>query len=281
MFSSLKTRRKFKKIITLAILFFYILLVLLPLYWVVLTSMRTENQVYRQPDRLVPRDLTFENYAFLIAKRPLPNWLQNSLIVVGIVTLTSLIISIPASYSLARLKYRGAETIGKTVLFMYLLPQSLLYIPLFILLNKIDLINRLGALFIAYPTFTLPFCTWMLLGYFKTIPVELEDSARIDGCNRIQVLTKIVLPLAMPGVITAAIFSMAAAWNEFLYALVFINSDRLRTIQVGIAFLRRGDTILWGPMMAGAVFATIPPVLLYMFLQRYVVEGLTAGSVKG
>ena len=230
---------------------------------------------------LIPRLLTIQNYVDLFAKWPMARWLGNSTIVVTVTTVCSLVIAVLAAYSLARLRYRGAQTIAKTVLFMYLLPQVLLYIPLFLLLNTLDVLNSRLSLFLTYPTFILPFCTWILIGYFRTIPEELEDAARIDGCNRLQVLYLVVMPLAKPAIVTAAIFSLASAWNEFLYALVFLNSEYLKTVQIGVASLRFSDMIFWGVMMAGAVIATLPPVLLYMFLQKFVVEGLTAGAVKG
>lgn len=277
---SRKTRRRIKAAFIALVFLIYVAAVLFPLYWVLLTSLRTEGDIFGRTDRLVPKNLTIKNYTYLFTKKSMDLWLRNSLLTSLICTMISLLVAVPAAYSLARLKYRGAQTIAKAVLFMYLLPQALLYIPLYVMLSKLGLLDNLASLFLAYPTFTLPFCTWLLLGYFKTIPEELEDAARIDGCSRIQVLLRVVLPLATPGVVTAAIFSMASAWNEYLYALIFLFKDNLKTVQVGLAALRIGDTIRWGPMMAGAVIATLPPVLLYMFLQRYIVEGLTAGAVK-
>ncbi|OGO28541.1 MAG: hypothetical protein A2Z16_17570 [Chloroflexi bacterium RBG_16_54_18] len=197
------------------------------------------------------------------------------------VTVLSLILSVFAAYSLTRLKFRGAESMAKAVLFLYLLPPALLFIPLYVMLSRLGILNSLWALLLTYPTFVLPFCTWLLMGYFKTIPEELEDAARIDGCSRLQVLYLIVLPLAIPSLVTAVTFSLAEIWREYLYASVFINSDKLRLIQVGVASLRVGDTMLWGLIMAGAVISTIPPVLLYVFLQRYIIQGMTAGAVKG
>lgn len=281
MLKSLAARRRFKKMVTYMSVLFYGLFVMFPMYWILLTSLRTQKVIYTQKDMLIPRLLTIQNYVDLFAKWPMARWLGNSTIVVTVTTVCSLVIAVLAAYSLARLRYRGAQTIAKTVLFMYLLPQVLLYIPLFLLLNTLDVLNSRLSLFLTYPTFILPFCTWILIGYFRTIPEELEDAARIDGCNRLQVLYLVVMPLAKPAIVTAAIFSLASAWNEFLYALVFLNSEYLKTVQIGVASLRFSDMIFWGVMMAGAVIATLPPVLLYMFLQKFVVEGLTAGAVKG
>lgn len=259
----------------------YVSFAVLPLSWVVLTSMRTLTQIYRQKDLLTPRDLTFQNYIDLFVKRDMGRWLTNTTIVAVTVTLLCLILAVAAAYSLTRLKFRGAETMAKGVLFLYLLPPALLFIPLYVMLSKMDKLDSLWALLLTYPTFILPFCTWLLMGYFKTIPEELEDAARIDGCSRLKVLYLIVIPLAKPSLVTAVTFSLAEIWREYLYAYIFISSDKLKMVQVGVASLRIGDTMLWGMIMAGAVISTIPPVLLYMFLQKYIVEGMTAGAVKG
>jgi len=276
-----KLRKRLHQIVTWLSITFFVLFAVAPLSWVVLTSMRTLKQIYRQKDMLTPRDLTFQNYIDLFTKRDMFRWLTNSTIVAFTVTLLCLVIAVCAAYSLTRLKFRGAEPMAKAVLFLYLLPPALLYIPLYVMLSRMKLLNHLEALLLTYPTFILPFCTWLLMGYFRTIPEELEDAARIDGCNRIKVLYLIVLPLAKPSLVTAAIFSLAEIWREYLYAFVFISSSNLKMIQVGVASLRVGDTMLWGLIMSGAVISTIPPVLLYMFLQKYIVQGMTAGAVKG
>lgn len=278
---SYKIQQRLQTIVTYVVLFCFVIIVAFPLYWVVLTSFRTPKDVYTQKDMLVPRNLTVANYVKLFNDTPMPHWIRNTVLVTFITTFTSMVMATLGAYALARLKFRGAATMGKSVLFMYLLPQTLLYIPLFVMLNEFKLLNRLWALYLTYPTFLLPFCAWLLLGYFKSLPEELEDAARIDGCSRLGVLFRIVLPLSAPGIITATIFSITNAWNEFLYALVFIQSDRLWTVQVGLQSFQLADTMLWGLTMAGAVVTTLPPVILYMLLQKYVVGGLTLGAVKG
>jgi multiple sugar transport system permease protein len=274
-------RNRLKQLILGLAMAFYVFFALFPLSWITLTSMRTLKQIFRQTDMLTPRNLTIQNYIDLFIKRDMAQWLTNSTLIAVSVTLISLIFSVFAAYSLTRLKYRGAEPMAKAVLFLYLVPPALLYIPLYIMLNKMGLLNSLWALLLVYPTFVLPFCTWLLMGYFKTIPEELEDAARIDGCSRLRVLYEIVIPLAKPALVTAVTFSLVEIWREYLYAFVFITSDKLKLIQVGVATLRIGDTMLWGLIMAGSVISTIPPVLLYMFLQKYIVQGMTAGAVKG
>jgi len=281
MLGSKRARDHFRQLITHISVTFYVLLAILPLYWVALTSLRTMSQIYKQKDILTPRNLTLQNYVDLFTKRDMAQWLANSTVVAVGVTLVSVVVAVFAAYSFTRLKYRGAETMAKGVLFLYLLPPALLYIPLYIMMSKLGLLNSLWVLGLTYPTFVLPFCTWVLIGYFKTIPEEVEDAAQIDGCTRLQALYLVVAPLAKPGLVTAAIFSLVEIWREFLYASVFISDDTLKTIQVGLASLRVGDTLLWGLIMGGAVVTTIPPILLYMFLQQYIVQGMTAGAVKG
>jgi multiple sugar transport system permease protein len=281
MIKSRKTRRRIQMAATYFILFCYVVVVMFPLYWVLLTSVRTPRQVYSPESMLLPNNPTLANYVKLFDGTPMPRWIVNSMIVTTVTTVASLLIAIFAAYALARLKFRGAQTMGKSVLFMYLLPSTLLYIPLFVQLNDMNILNTRSALFLTYPTFLLPFITWLLFGYFRSLPEELEDAARIDGCSRFGVLYRIVLPLAAPAIITAAVFGITNAWNEFLYALVFIQSDTLWTLPIGIRSFQLADTMLWGITMSAAVLTTLPPIIVYMVLSKYVVGGLTGGAVKG
>ena len=281
MFYGIRAEKRFRKITAYVVLFFFVVVVAFPLYWNVLTSLRTPKEVYQRQGMLIPDALTLENYQKLFDGTSMWPWLVNTSIVTLVATLSSLIAGIFAAYAMARLRFRGGQTLGKTVLFLYLLPQTLLFIPLFVMLNEMTLLNTRMAFYITYPTLVLPFITWLLLGYFKGLPVELEDAARIDGCSRVGVLYRIVLPLAAPGIIASAVFSITNLWNEFLYALVFVQSDTLWTVQIGLRSFQLADTMLWGLTMAGAVVTTVPPVLVYMLLQRFVVGGLTMGAVKG
>jgi multiple sugar transport system permease protein len=260
---------------------FFTVIVTFPFYYMVLTSLRTARDVYRRTGMLTPRNLTFQNYTYVLHKTDFLIWVRNSIVVASCSTALALGISVLAAYSLARLRYRGAPTIAKSILFMYLVPSSLLFIPLFLLVSTLGLTNTLWGLILAYLTFNVPFCTWLLLGYFRSIPAELEEAARIDGCGHLGVLWRITLPLAGPGIITAFIFGFINSWNEFLYAAVLVQRSPLRTFPVGFYSFIIGDVLLWGPMMADAVMVTIPTVLLFILVQRYVVQGLTAGSVKG
>ena len=267
--------------LTYAVLIAVVLAVIFPFYWMLLTSLRTPKGVYTQEARLIPRDLTLENYHFIFEERSTALWMRNS-IVIGLVSSSlAVVVSVLAAYSIARLRYRGNRTIAKGVLFTYLIPGSLLFIPYFMMMLNLKLLNTLPALILAYLSGNVPFCTWLTLGYFRTIPEELEDAARIDGCTRLGVLFRIVLPLSAPGIVTAFIFAFTGCWNEFLYATVLINSTHLKTLPTGLGSYIMGDVFLWGPLMATAIITTIPPVLLFIIVQRYIISGMTLGSVKG
>ena len=259
----------------------YLLVVTFPFYYMGLTSLRTQRDVYNRDAMLTPANLTLVNYQNVLSNTRMTLWLRNSVTVALASTSISVIIGILAGYSLARLRFLGSQTLARSVLFMYLLPSSLLFIPMFLVISNLGLTNTLWALIISYQTFNVPFCTWLLLGYFRTMPVELEDAALIDGCTRMGVLRRIVLPLAAPGIITAFIFGFTNSWNEFLFAAVMAQRSELRTIPIGLYSFQVGDVLLWGQLMAAALLATAPVVILFMFVQRYVVQGLTVGAVKG
>ncbi len=254
---------------------------LFPFYWMGLTSLRKGKQVFVKEQVLVPRNLTLENYQFIFAERPTTTWLRNSIVMAFTSSALSVIIGVLAGYSIVRLKFWGNRTVARGVLFTYLVPTSLLFIPMFILMFNLHLTNGLWGLLLAYLSFNVPFCTWLILGYFRSIPEELEDAARIDGCTRLGVLRRIVLPLAAPGIVTAFIFGFTNSWNEFLYAIVLVNNRELMTLPTGLGSYMLGDVFLWGPLMATAFITTLPPVLLFIVVQRFVVTGMTLGSVKG
>jgi multiple sugar transport system permease protein len=259
----------------------YLVVVTFPFYYMALTSLRTQKDVYDRERMLTPANLTLENYRIVLGSTGMRTWLANSTIVAFGSTTIAVIIGVLAAYGLARLRFRGAQTLARSVLFMYLVPGSLLFIPLFLIISNLRLLNTLWALIISYQTFNVPFCTWLLLGYFRTLPEELEDAARIDGCSRLGVLGRIVLPLAAPGIVTAFIFGFTNSWNEFLFAVVMAQRTELRTIPAGLYSFQVGDVLLWGQLMAAALIATLPVVLLFMLVQRFVVQGLTVGAVKG
>lgn len=254
---------------------------LFPFYWMGLTSLREGKQVYVKDGMLAPRDLTLENYQFVFSERPTARWLRNSVVMAFASSTVAVTIGVLAGYSIVRLKFLGNRTVARGVLFTYLLPSSLLFIPMFILMFNLRLTEGLWGLLLAYLSFNVPFCTWLILGYFRSIPEELEDAARIDGCTRLGVLARVVLPLAAPGIVTAFIFGFTNSWNEFLYAVVLVNRRELMTLPTGLGSYILGDVFLWGPLMATALITTLPPVLLFIVVQRFIVAGMTLGSVKG
>jgi multiple sugar transport system permease protein len=204
------------------------------------------------------------------------------MLVAVVSTAISLVFGVMLAYPLARMRFAGAGLIAMTVAAIYLVPQPLLFIPLADVINRLDLGNTLTAVILTYPTMLVPFCAWLLLGYFKTVPKELEEAARIDGASRLQTMRRIFLPLCTPGFISAGIFAFTLSQNEFLYALIFLTKSSVRTVPVGvIAELIRGDVFYWGQLMAGALLGSIPVAIIYSFFVEHYVAGLTSGSVKG
>ncbi len=258
-------------------------LMLFPFYYMFITSFKTLREVFdftTAPLWLV--NPTFNNYIYLFEKLDMGRWFMNSILVAGTTTIFSLIVSIFAGYAIARLKFRGAALAGILIFITYLVPKTLLFIPLSQVLNNLGLLGKMPALILSYPTFLIPFCTWLLTGFFRTLPVEPEECARVDGCNRFTAMILIALPMAVPGILTAAIFSFTLSWNELLYALVYISGEAHKTLPVGlINNLAQRDAFNWGPLMAGAVVASAPVAILYFFFLDKFVSGLTAGAVKG
>jgi multiple sugar transport system permease protein len=268
-------------------LIFFLLWTLIPFIWMFLASLKTNKEIY-QEFTLLPEKLYFGHYISLFsasggskASGNFSRWLLNSALVSTVVTLLSIVLGALAAYSITRLRYTGRASLARGLIFTYLLPNALLFIPLFGIVARLNLVDSLQSLMLVYPTFTLPFCTWMMSSYFRSIPIELEDAALIDGCDRLGVLFKVVLPLAAPAVAVVALFAFTQSWNEFLYALVFTNSLASRTVTVGLTQMLGEDVFFWGQMMAGALITAVPPVILYMFAQRLVISGLAAGGVKG
>jgi multiple sugar transport system permease protein len=256
------------------------LIVLFPIYWMLTISFKTSRDIYRVPS-LLPQAPTLLNYETLLLKKNFLVNIRNSFIVASAATFVSVFISALASYSLVRLKYRFRGTIGKLILLAYLTPSSLLFIPLSVLVAQLQLGNSLHGLVIIYMTFSTPFSTWLLMGYFKGIPPDLEEQAMVDGATRLGAIVRVLLPLSAPGLVAVGIFTFTGAWNELLLALIFITSEDKRTVPLGLQYLITGDVFLWGPIMAGAVFSALPVMVLYFLAQRYMVQGLAAGAVKG
>jgi multiple sugar transport system permease protein len=258
-----------------------LLLVVFPFYWMIVTSFKSEDQMRSLTSMFWPSPFAVENYDQLVKKTEFVSWYGNSIIVSVSSTLLAIAIGTVGAYALARLKFLGRGFMASATLITYLVPPSILFIPLYAQIKNLGMANSLAGLIAAYPSFTVPFVTWLLMGYFESIPEELEEAAMIDGATRFGAFRRVVLPLAAPGLLAAALYAFTQAWNEFLYALVFITDGRLRTLPVGLASFITGDVYGWGYLMSGAVLTTLPVIAAYIYLQKYMVEGLTAGSVKG
>lgn len=270
-----------QRLILYGILAVLVLAATFPFYWMLLTSLKTGRAVFDTSQVLLAQGLTLQNYVDLFRTTAIMRWVWITAALAAASTVIALVIGILAAYSITDFQYRGRRFISFAVFLSYVIPQAMLFIPLFLLLNAIHLVNTFLGLVLAYQTFCVPFCTWLLLGYFRTLPKELKDAALIDGCTPIGVLWRVILPLAAPGVATAAIFSFTQCWNEFLYAASLAQSGQMKTLSLGIAGFLVSDIFIWGQMMAAAIISTVPMLLLFIFLQRYVVQGLTMGSVKG
>ena len=274
-------RGRTKRIVVYATIAFYLFIVLLPLYWMVRSSISENDQMYGTAIQFFPTKFTLAQFDAAINKWRFGLFLSNSIAVALVTTLLTTIMATLAAYSLVRLRFPGRAALARSILFVYLIPGGLLFIPLFLIMQRLGLLNSQLSLVISYQSFAIPFCTWMLIGYFKGIPPEMEEAAMIDGASRLQAMRMVLLPMAAPGLVAAAVFTFTLSWNEFLYALVFITSESYRTLPVGLAGLIRGDIYLWGPMMAGSVLAAIPVMVLYTLANRMLVQGLAAGAVKG
>jgi multiple sugar transport system permease protein len=258
-----------------------LLLVLFPFYWMTITSFKSEDQMRSLVSMFWPSPAVLENYTQLLSKTDFAIWFRNSAVVAVSSTLLATAIGTIGAYALARLRFLGRAFMSSAVLITYLVPPSILFIPLYAQIRTLGLADSLAGLIAAYPSFTVPFVTWLLMGYFESIPVELEEAAMIDGATRFGAFRRIILPLASPGLLAAALYAFTQAWNEFLYALVFITDVKQRTLPVGLSSFITGDVYGWGYLMAGAVLTTLPVIAVYIYLQKYMVEGLTAGGVKG
>ena len=257
---------------------------LFPFYYMLITSLKKDAELYslKSVPFLIQTGVITDHYRYLFFKTDFLTWVKNSLIISVVATAVSLVIAILAGYSLARLRYRGVGAFGTAVFITYLVPPTLLFLPLSQVVVWLGISDTIWSLIVTYPTFLVPFSTWLLMGYFRTIPREVEECALVDGASRMQTLVRIVLPMAIPGIVCVTLFGFTLTWNEFTYALTFISQTANKTAVVGVtADLIRGDIYYWGSLMAGAVVASLPIVVIYVWFLDYYVSGLTAGAVKG
>jgi multiple sugar transport system permease protein len=259
----------------------FVIVLLFPFYWMTITALKPDAELLsREGNPFWVMNPTLVHIKKLLFETAYPDWLWNTIVVSVVSTFVSIFCSVLAAYAIERLRFRGSRYVGMSIFLAYLVPPSILFIPLAAMVYKLDLFDTRLALILTYPTFLIPFCTWLLMGYFKSIPIELEECALIDGASRLQILIRIILPLAVPGLISAGIFAFTLSWNEFIYALTFISSSEVKTVPVGVVTeLVEGDVYHWGSLMAGALFGSLPVAILYSFFVEYYVSGLT-GAVK-
>jgi multiple sugar transport system permease protein len=261
----------------------FLAFLLFPFYWMIIVSVKPTTDLFNMAfNPFWVRHFTLGNYLYLFQQTAFGTWAKNTLIVSTVATGLSLWCSILIGYALARLTFPGGSVMGVGIFLAYLVPPTLLFLPLAEVVARLHLYNTYWALILTYPTFLIPFGSWLLMGYFRTIPREIEECALIDGSSRLGTLVKIVLPLSLPGILSAGIFSFTLSWNEFLYALIFMSSGPLKTIPVGtVSDLIKADVLFWGPLMASALLGSVPIAVIYTFFVDHYVSGLTAGAVKG
>ena len=259
----------------------FLFVLLFPFYWMGITTFKpNEELLSREGNPFWVQNPTFAHLHKLLFDTSYPDWLWNTMLVAVVSTFLSIACSVFAAYAIERLRFNGSRYVGVSIFLAYLVPPSILFIPLATVIYKLNLFDTRLALILTYPTFLVPFCTWLMMGYFRSIPFELEECALMDGASRWQILTRIVLPLSVPGLISAGIFAFTLSWNEFIYALTFISSSEVKTVPVAVVTeLVEGDVYHWGSLMAGALLGSLPVAILYSFFVEYYVSGMT-GAVK-
>ena len=272
--------KRTSKILSRVFIVLCLIVALFPIYWMLCTSLKSDGEIYQKIPTMIPKRFTVEAYSYLLTKTNFLNAIKNSLLVATVVSLLSIAVAYPTAYTLARTKFRGRRVLSKAVLFTYMLPTSVLYIPLYILVARLGLTNTLWGLVLIYPTFTLPYVAWILIPHVQSIPVALEEAAMMDGCSHFMIMYRIIFPLALPGIISTTIFAFAMCWGEYLYALVNLTSATVQTFPLVISSLIYGDMPPWNQLMAGAIMACIPIIIIYMLASSSLVGGATAGGVK-
>ena len=279
-----RARRNLTLFVCYGLIACFMVFFLFPPYWMAITSLKTNQEIegLKGIPLIIQEGATLQHYRDLFQKTDFLIYFKNSVLVTIPVVLLSMVISVLAAYALSRLGFKGAGVLGTAVFLVYLVPDSLLFIPLFKIIGWLGLLNSKWSLVLVYPAAIVPFCTWLLVGYFASIPKELDEAALVDGASHLQMLVLIFPPVVVPGLIAATIFAFTVSWSGFLYPLAFIFSSDQQVLTAGtVTSLIKGDVYHWGGLMAGALLACLPPVLLYVFLMDYYISGLTAGSTKG
>jgi multiple sugar transport system permease protein len=280
---SLRSERRWALWVAYASLIVAVIIFLAPPFYMLVTSLKSSAEISNlSGNPWLVKAPTLENYIELIRNPLFRGFFWNSIIVTVCVVAISMVVSVLAAFALARMKFWGSQMLATGVFLTYLVPDTLLFIPLYQIVGGLGLLNSIWGLVLIYPTLTVPFCTWIMIGYFASIPKELDEAALIDGANWMQMLTKIFIPVALPGIIAATIFAFTVSWAAFVYPTAFVTTPDQMPLTIGVVSqLIRGDTFAWGQIMAGALMAALPPVVVYAFLMDYYIAGLTAGATKG
>jgi multiple sugar transport system permease protein len=276
--------RRWALILSYVFLVIFAIFFLIPPYYMIVTSLKSNAEIARMATSpwWIADGVTFEHFRTLIGETDFLIFFKNTAIVTVCVVVITMVVSVLAAYSLGRMKFWGSGVLATGIFLTYLVPDSLLFIPLFQIVRGLDLLNSYWGMVLVYPTLTVPFCTWIMIGYFASIPKELDEAAMIDGANHLQMLTRIFIPVALPGIIAATIFAFTVSWAAFVYPRAFLYSADQQVLSVGtVTSLIRADVYQWGMLMAGALLAAAPPLLIYAFLMDYYIAGLTAGATKG
>ncbi len=274
-------KRKLGKIGRTLLIFVMTIVLILPFLWMISTSFKEADEVFQEVPKWLPRTFSFHNYVNIWNRGYFKTYFVNSLIVSFATMGISLVVAMFAGYGISRFRFHGRTLFSVILIVVQMFPSMLLLIPMYMIMSRMGLLNTHLSMIVAYTTFAMPFCTWMIKGYFDTIPVTLEDAARIDGCGRLRILFEIIMPLAAPGIVTVAMFAFILSWQEYMYALTFARTEDMRTITVGIALMQgQHGSVDWGQIMAGSVLACLPGLLLFTYLEKYLVQGYTMGAVK-
>lgn len=273
-------QKKSVKILSRLFILLCLIVSMFPIYWMINTSFKGQGEIYTKLPTLFPHKPTLDSYQHLISGTNFLSGLKNSLFVAIFVSIFSIVVAYPAAYTLARMKFKGKKFFSKSILFTYLLPTSILYIPLYIFVSRVGLTDNILGLMLIYPTFTIPYVSWILIPHISSIPYDLEEAAIVDGSSKLRCMYQIIFPLALPGIVSTTIFAFAMCWGEYLYALVNITSTKMQTFPLVIAGLIFGDMYPWGQLMAGAIVSCVPIFIIYMLASSSLVGGKTAGGVK-
>lgn len=268
------------QLVSYSILIILLLIALFPIYWMLVTAFKPLGDIYELNPTFWPKNFSWSGFQYLFNNTEFVIWLINSTLISLLSALITGLFSIPAAYGLARLNFKGRNLLGNIILFSYLLPQTLLFIPVYIMITNFGLSRSIWGLLLIYPSTTIPYATWMLTSYFKSINSEFDDAALVDGCSRMQVLIKVIVPLSAPGIVSTIILSYTLCWGEYLFALVILSGNT-KTLPLGLSGMLFGDVARWNTIMGGAIIATIPVLMLYIFASRYIVSGLSLGGLKG